>query len=132
MILPTSNSIFLIAYLPLLYVHMQLRQTQSPRTKFPSHTIAGMPQPSTCFRTSEYVASPRPLNLLAGNDSFNNIGASVPVITDINLSPLASMPPEQGAGTDNLVCSSTCALVLILLNAISCYLMFYFVFFTSS
>ncbi|WOG98181.1 hypothetical protein DCAR_0417522 [Daucus carota subsp. sativus] len=81
---------------------LSVTQTQSPRTKFPSHTIAGMPQPSTCFRTSEYVASPRPLNLLAGNDSCNNIGASVPVITDINLSPLASMPPEQGAGTDNL------------------------------
>lgn len=80
---------------------ISVTQTQSPRTKFPPHTKAGMPQPFTSFSTS-VAASPRPLELLAAYNSCNNIGAFIPSTTDINLSPLASMPLEQGVGTDNL------------------------------
>ncbi|XP_074370811.1 uncharacterized protein LOC141711968 [Apium graveolens] len=73
---------------------ISVTQTQSPRTKFPPHTIAGMPQPFTC--------SSRPLELPAAHNSCNNLGASFPVTTDINLSPLVSTPLERGVGTDNL------------------------------
>lgn len=112
----------LIVYLFIWYVHVQLCQTQSPRTKFPPHTQTGMPQPLTCLS--------RPLELLAAHNSCNNIGASIPVTTDINLSPSASTPLERGVGTNNLVCSNTIALIFILLNLVCCYLIFCFVYFT--
>lgn len=80
---------------------ISVTQTQSPRTKFPPHTKAGMPQPFTSFPTS-VAASPRSLELLAVHNSCNNIGASIPSTTDINLWPLASMPLERGVNTDNL------------------------------
>lgn len=113
-----------IVNLFILNVHVQLCQTQSPRTKFPSHTRAGMPQPFTCFPTSEIAASPRPLELLAAHDSCNSIGASFPNVTDISLLPLASLPPERGVDTNNLVCSSSVVQIFIFLNVVCCYLMF--------
>lgn len=80
---------------------ISVTQTQSPRTKFPPHTKAGMPQPFTCFPTS-IAASPRPLELLTAHDSCSNIRASIPVTTDFNLLPSASTPLERGVGTDNM------------------------------